>query len=349
MIGTFDYAAPEQLKEGPIDARTDVYALGGVLYQALTGKVPYPRETAAATMLAHLDSPPPSVLSRAARREPSCSARSCAARWPRTRATATRRRATSAARRWPPPQDRSRHDRGAQRRHRRRLAGLDPAREPPIPLPPALAVETGRGPFVGREALLATLARPLRRRRGRPAPVRPARRASPGSARRGWRPSSRAAPTARARPSSTAASDPESLVPYQPFIAALDHYVAHREHLGCRAELALELTELARFVPGLRRHVPELREPLAEEPETRRYRLFEGVTRMLAFAARERPVVLLLDDLHWADASTHAAARPPARRTRRRCGCSCSAPRARFEGELLSRAAPPAVLRADRR
>jgi len=63
VIGTFDYAAPEQLKEGPIDARTDVYALGGVLYQTLTGKVPYPRETAAATMLAHLDAPPPSVLS----------------------------------------------------------------------------------------------------------------------------------------------------------------------------------------------------------------------------------------------------------------------------------------------
>src|SRR4051794_29506777 len=63
VIGTFDYAAPEQLREAQIDARSDVYALGGVLYQALTGKVPYPRETAAATMLAHLDSPPPDLLS----------------------------------------------------------------------------------------------------------------------------------------------------------------------------------------------------------------------------------------------------------------------------------------------
>ena len=58
--------------------------------------------------------------------------------------------------------------------------------------------------------------------------------------------------------------------------------------------------------------MPELREPLADEPETRRYRLFEAVTRLLAFVARERPVVLILDDLHWADTSTDAAARPHA-------------------------------------
>src|SRR3954470_17543310 len=57
IIGTFDYDAPEQLREGPNDARRDAYALGGVLYQALPGTVPFPRETAAATMLAHLDSP----------------------------------------------------------------------------------------------------------------------------------------------------------------------------------------------------------------------------------------------------------------------------------------------------
>ena len=53
-------------------------------------------------------------------------------------------------------------------------------------------------------------------------------------------------------------NDPESLLPYQPFIAALDHWVSHRERLDLPAELALELTEVARFVPGLRKHVPEL-------------------------------------------------------------------------------------------
>ncbi len=61
LVGTFDYTAPEQLNEQPVDARTDVYALGCVLFQALTGRVPYPRDTLAAKLFAHLESPPPSV------------------------------------------------------------------------------------------------------------------------------------------------------------------------------------------------------------------------------------------------------------------------------------------------
>ena len=62
VVGTLDYIAPEQLHGGPVDARTDVYALACVLFHALTGRVPYPREDDMAKMYAHAQLPPPSVL-----------------------------------------------------------------------------------------------------------------------------------------------------------------------------------------------------------------------------------------------------------------------------------------------
>lgn len=59
LLLTPDYAAPEQIRLERLDHRVDVYALGCVLYELLTGSVPYPAHYRAATLEAHLGQPPP--------------------------------------------------------------------------------------------------------------------------------------------------------------------------------------------------------------------------------------------------------------------------------------------------
>src|SRR5215216_1883808 len=61
-MGTADYMAPEQARGAPVDARADIYALGCVLFKALTGVVPFDRGSDLEKMWAHLNDAPPSLL-----------------------------------------------------------------------------------------------------------------------------------------------------------------------------------------------------------------------------------------------------------------------------------------------
>jgi Protein kinase domain len=58
-VGTPDYVAPEQIQGHNVDCRADIYSLGCVLYEMLTGDVAYPKDTDVAKLWAHVADPPP--------------------------------------------------------------------------------------------------------------------------------------------------------------------------------------------------------------------------------------------------------------------------------------------------
>jgi serine/threonine protein kinase len=66
LLGTSDYIAPEQATGQPVDERSDQYSLGVLLYELLTGEVPYPGETFMAVAMRHVRDPVPSVRERRA-------------------------------------------------------------------------------------------------------------------------------------------------------------------------------------------------------------------------------------------------------------------------------------------
>ncbi|HVP03390.1 MAG TPA: protein kinase [Solirubrobacteraceae bacterium] len=65
LMGTIDYVAPEQVRGGEVDGRADQYALGCLLFECLTGTVPFPAQSDVAAIFAHLEEPPPSASARA--------------------------------------------------------------------------------------------------------------------------------------------------------------------------------------------------------------------------------------------------------------------------------------------
>ncbi len=94
--------------------------------------------------------------------------------------------------------------------------------------------------------------------------------------------------------------------PYGAWAQALAHCVEHAPDELLARHVERHGGELSRLAPSLRARIPDVPAPSETDQETERYLLFSAVIGILEEASSERPVVLLLDDLHWADGPTLA-------------------------------------------
>ena len=90
--------------------------------------------------------------------------------------------------------------------------------------------------------------------------------------------------------------------PYWPWTQLIRAYIRNCGMGPLRADLRGGAAAIAEIVPDVQERLPDL-EPLPslEDPEQARFRLFDAVTHLLLSASRRRPMVLILDNLHWAD------------------------------------------------
>ena len=92
--------------------------------------------------------------------------------------------------------------------------------------------------------------------------------------------------------------------PYRPFVESLEHLIRGTDRGQLRDDLGPSAGELTRILPDLESYVGTLPPPVAADPDTERHRLHSAVADLLAGAGSRGTVLLVLEDIHWADAST---------------------------------------------
>jgi DNA-binding SARP family transcriptional activator/tetratricopeptide (TPR) repeat protein len=90
-------------------------------------------------------------------------------------------------------------------------------------------------------------------------------------------------------------------IPYQPWVEVLRHVIAHETREFLSEHVARHGRELARLVPDLAQRVGDLPPAPLGDPDAERHLLFSAVVGFIARLCSDNPVLLVLEDLHWAD------------------------------------------------
>jgi len=93
----------------------------------------------------------------------------------------------------------------------------------------------------------------------------------------------------------------EGAPPYWPWVQPIQSYIQQRDPEQLRSEMGPGAADISEIVFEVRGKIPDLEPPPTLEPEQARFRLFRSITTFLKNAAQSQPLMLVLDDLHWAD------------------------------------------------
>ena len=279
LVGTVAYLPPEQALGEPPAPQSDLYSLGALLYEMLTGQPPFPGDDAVSIISQHLHADPvppsrhnpdlPEALDRAVL--------ALLAKRPEDRpATATEARERMLAALEEEP------DEAAEDRMVNPLESL------------------AGGVFVGREQELERLREAV--------DAALAGRGSlqllvgePGIGK--TRASEELATYARvsgARVYWGRCREDEGAPAYWPWVQAVRSYARDADPVALAWQLGAGAAEVAQLIPEVAEKL-DIEAAVGTDSEEARFRLFDSVTSLLLAAARDRPIMLVLDDLHWAD------------------------------------------------
>ena len=97
----------------------------------------------------------------------------------------------------------------------------------------------------------------------------------------------------------------EGAPPYWIWTQAIWNYIRDGDKAQLRSEMGIGASDIAEIVPEIESNFPGLEpSPKINNPEQARFRLFNSVTNFLKNASNSQPLVVILDDLHWADRSS---------------------------------------------
>ncbi|MEE8370113.1 MAG: protein kinase, partial [Dehalococcoidia bacterium] len=284
MVGTVAYMPPEQALGGKIDPRSDLYSLGGALYEMVTGRLPFSGYDPVAVISQHLNTPPVAPSFHNPSLPPALNdlIMKLMAKDPEDRPSSADEVLAALQ---------SLHE---QIEQGEAVASIEPAAVPPI----------GRvawGAFVGRgremEQLKERLADAFS---GLGSVVMVVGEAGIGKTRL----LQEFATYAKLRGAEVlwgAAYEGEASLPYGPVAEALRDYISRTSVGTLRQAVSEGGSVLVPLAPGLKAKLPDLAEPPPVPPEAETFRLFQEVTEFFQNASTSAPLVLVLEDLQWAD------------------------------------------------